>query len=76
MTATMEREHVRHVCDTATARVVQGRGGAPVSEGQLVELWPQCIRAELAAPRPTWSLPVVAHMLEQRATPRERDEER
>jgi hypothetical protein len=64
---------------TAQHRVVDGRGGGPVSEScskegrsGLVRLWPEYLNMEFAATKPTLAMPDVKQMIEQRETPRYR----
>ena len=74
--AQRERTEMRRKLHTAQHRVVDGRGGGPVSESYskdgkpgLVQLWPQFLDADFAAAKPTLSIPDVEHMIKQRKTP-------
>ena len=76
-TAQRERTETRSKLYTGHSKVVNGRGGAPIPESStderkpgLVQMWSKYLTSELAASKPTLSLPDVATMLEQRKTPR------
>ena len=67
--SSFDRNNGRQKLYTGQTRVVNGRGGGPVPEPDLIETWPVYLDAELAAPKPTISLPDVADMLEAKQTP-------
>ena len=75
--AQRERTQMRTKLYTGHMMVTNGRGGQPIPEScanerkpGLVQMWSKYLTSELAASKPTLSLPDVATMLEQRQTPR------
>jgi len=72
----LDRKLYRQKLYAARTPLYGGRGGVAIPESSadarrpgLVQMWPLYLDAELAAAKPTLSLPDVAAMLEQRATP-------
>ena len=72
-----ERTALRIKLYTCHTLVRYGRGGARIPESYadeskpgLVQMWPKYLTSELAASKPTLSLPDVAAMLEHRETPK------
>ena len=72
-----ERTALRIKLYTCHTLVRYGRGGARIPESYadeskpgLVQMWPKYLTSELAASKPTLSLPDVAAMLEHRKTPK------